>query len=716
MIAPVPADSPEPARPTSVGAADHRQRTLIARRWAYQISGTAYVPLSRDVLENELLALVDRVFDAVRSEPFECDDLIEVGERLVELNCTGPTSLRCTVEVLGKALSTGSETASLDRLTERVVAVLSALVSGYSDAIRQFIFTQQEGLNRALLKAASDARGRLVASEHRFDQVFRTSASGIALTGLDGQFVRVNDALSEMVGYPAAELTRLRLFDLAHPDDLAALRQSQHDLLSGAADRIRQSARLVARDGELATVTLSVSALRDTSGEPTHLVAVLHDATELKLLQNELNRQALHDVLTGLPNRQFLTTRLETVLHHPARAAHASLLHLDLDAFSQVTTGLGRPIGDALLRVVSERLVTAFQGEQAMVARIGGDEFAVLVEHSPGTPDLVRMVELVKEELAEPVFLDGHGVAVSASIGVVQPLPAGADPQDVLRAAESALRRARASGHRQWEVYDPERDRADQERSGLAAAMPGAWESGEISVLLEPVVDLALGHVVGVEALLRWDHPELGPIPHSRCVALAESTGLTLPMGGWLLRTAAERLDQLPGDPERRPWLTMALTPDQAADPDLMKQVLGVLSATGLSRDRLRLGFPACALVAERGETVENLKLLAYSGIAAEVHGFGGADDVVCLEDLPVDVVRVSRRLVDRQARRPVAGSLLGRALVDLVQLVHSAGVLVAVDGIRTAEQADWWRSVGADHALGGFFTLPDAVPHPRSG
>jgi diguanylate cyclase (GGDEF)-like protein/PAS domain S-box-containing protein len=663
------------------------------------LSQTTYLALPHQELEQRLAVLVDELVTAVTSRPFSDAGGSAVGTRLVELRCTDPASLRRTLDVLGKGLLALPELDGVDGVARRVVAVFGALAAAYTDTMRLFTIEQQENLNHALL----NVKQNLLTSEARFDEVAASSASGIAITDLDGRFVRTNVALARIVGQSPNELTGLSLFDVLRLEHVDLLRDLYRELLAGPADRLRQVGRLLGNDDGAARVSLTVSLLRDTSGVPSQFVTVVEDATELALLQDELLRQSLHDVLTGLPNRQYFLSRLERILHAAGPTVPITLYHLDLDAFSLVVGGLGLRIGQRLLTSVAECLMTVVEGERAMVGRFESDEFVILVENSPNTPDVATMIDNINEALSEPIYIEGIGVAVSASIGVLHLPPANLSPLEMLAAVEMTLRRAQRNGHRQWELFDVAKDTRDRDRSRLAISMPGAWETGEVRAVYQPWFRLSDGRIVGIQAKLRWHHPELGVVDNARCVELAERTGLIVPLGAWLLKSACEQFT-------RWSWLTddvtlnLDLSPSQAADHNLIGTILRTLAETRLDAARLCLTVPVSALRGEN-EAMANLRMLADIGMTTVLGDIGAAPaDLALLTELPAHVVRIA------SWHTPAATPVLSA----MVTAAHEAGAEVAVDGVDTAQQAHWWRDAGADTAQGPHFAPPtpaDDIP-----
>jgi diguanylate cyclase (GGDEF)-like protein/PAS domain S-box-containing protein len=705
MTSPLHDGSRTAAGPARTPADNAKARVKVARKWAYLLSSSTYLPFSQQEIDQAMHELVDVVFNAAVADPFNPEAVDGVGARLVRMRCTGPASLRRTIDVLGKALLTEPELQRLDgKQDDRAVQLLAVISSDYLEATRQFVFSQQEDIKEALVRAGSDAQRQMRATQARFDAVFTSSPTGLAVVDMDGEFVRTNAAFDEML--ERIDYTGLTLFDVVEPDEVPFLRAACADLAQGWSERLHQQRRLLRSDGEAIRAAISITVLRDNGSAPTHYLVTVRDETEISLLQGQLSHQSLHDVLTGLPNRQYFSTRLESVLRQADADTGATLYHLDLDAFSMITDGLGRQVGDRVLMNVAQRLKAVVAGEDAMVARFDGDEFAIIVQNSDTTPDVLNMVAAIHEELAEPVYFDGRGVAASASIGVVHRPPSDSDVTELLRTADMTLRRAKANGRRQWGLFDAVADRKDRQRFSLAAQMPGALEMGEITVVCRPLVRLADDATVGFEGLLRWEQ-ESHTISHAECQELAEQTGLTLPLRDTLIEDGAKQIraysDDLP--------LVIELTANQACDPDLVGVVLRLLAQTSLSPSRLKIGMPVSVLLTDRGESVDNFQMLADNGVGTGVHGFGSAaGDIECIEDQPTTWARIAPRLVERQ--RSGKSDLIDQTLRDLVKVAKMAGAEVTVDDIETAEQAAWWRDAGADQALGPYFRPGPADLH----
>jgi diguanylate cyclase (GGDEF)-like protein len=586
VTTPLPNDAPTPQPPprpvADVSAPDPspepgRERAKIARKWAYLLCATTYVPLVQSDLEEPLRTMVDDLFDTD-------DHLAEaerIGRRLVELNCVDRKSVQMSIDVLATPLLA-------EHQPERVTRMLGALASGYAEALRQRTTDQQESMIRAVKTVATKAA--LAAKAHREER----------------------DAV----------------------------------------------------------------------------------ATELSLLRRQLSHQLLHDAVTGLPNRQFFTTRLEEVLNS---GSPTTLYRLELNGFTVVDDGLGGPAADALLVSIATRLRSALAGTTVMLARLDRAGFAVLLEpeRDPLSPE--EVVGRINDVLSDATYVDDQGLALSASIGAVQSPPHGTDPAAFLRAADLALAVAKERGS--WQVLTPTETAAAGRLLRLAAIMPGAVEMGQLAVEYRMQVSLADERPVAVDAYPTWSRAGL---VGDECVALAEQTGLSPQVGRWLLRAAGEQVRTLGGGLP----LAVRLSANQAAAPDLVDSVLGTLSDVSLPPGKLRLAMPAAEVFDGRPQAMDNLAELTKAGVGTAVHDFAGSpSDVMRLPDLSLKAVSLAPRLV-AQARTIGTKSLMTQALTSLTALVHAAGATVSVDDLCSEPEVEWWRRAGADIASGPLFPI----------
>ncbi|WP_231114865.1 putative bifunctional diguanylate cyclase/phosphodiesterase [Lentzea aerocolonigenes] len=662
----------------------------MARKWSYLLSSVVMVALSRDELDAELSAQLDALCAALHNEPFDPAPFEEVGGRLVALGYVNEPGLKRTVDVLGKGLLALDEFRASDQHTVRVVGGIGALTCGFTAARARAILDQQESMQRSLLKAAHDAQRDQRQSEAKFEGFASSSTNGVLIVGLDGRLAWGNDAIGVILSHRPEPGTRL--VELIAPTSIVVFREMMERVLAERGEFEREPMQLVRGDGEFAKVTLTASLLRDDEGKASHVLVIADDDTELALLQGELRRQSLHDVLTGLPNRQFFTTHLETVLRRADPELGVTIFHLDLDAFGLVCNSLGGRVGEKLLQHVARRLRALMSREQAMVARFDGDEFGIIVENTAFTPDVATTMAAINADLADPIYVDEHGLAISVSAGVVHRPAPDVDPVELLRMADLALRKAKKDQRGQWELFHHNQDTSFRQDAALAVVMPGAWEQGDIGVCYQPVRMLATGELAGVEAVLHWDLSD-------RCAELADETGLILPMGEWLIRIAAGQAQWWRQRGEIDAQFGVRLTRHQSTDADLVSRVVKVIEETGMPHEKLTLSMPVCVLGV--ADAAENLATLADRGIRIALDDFGlGPRDLAWLTELPVVSVLVPKDLVRRQDLRSAA----------LIPAVHDLGVNLCVDGIETEEQAEWWTAAGADLAIGAHFGSPEAA------
>ncbi len=684
----------------------------LAQEWAHAIATTAYVAMAHPDIQRYLQDLTERLVAALSGPSVDTQAASDVGARLATGGFTGPRSLSRTVEILGRALPGTVGSAAATPSCSRVIELLGALAAGYTSALRNRVFDQQEEIKRALLQAWQDVERDLRASEARLREMFDSSLLGIAISEPGGWIVQANPSLGEILGYSPDELLGRQLSELFSPADGPMVQGHYQGMLAGGTSRFRVRCTLCRADGETAWVYLAASVLLDTEQAPQYVATMVADITDAHLLEQRLNHQTLHDLQTGLPNRQYFVTHLEKVLGQLEPSAVVTLLHLDLDGFAAINDGLGHHAGDQLLDVVARRLEAVVADQQAMVARLGADEYAILIEPRDCLPDVSALAEAINTELAEPCYLDGIGVAVTATIGVVQRRVGGSKPEELMRAASATLRRLRGKGKRQWTLFDPDIDAADRAQLRLAAAMPGALETGELRVTYQPVVTLERRRLVGIEAALYWQHPQLGVLSNEQCVQAAERTGVVHEVGQWLLRTAA---DQAMSWQQRRgggvPPVVVNLTPSQAQDPDLVARVRTVLDQTGLAPAELELRAPVAAIRTVSGELAgeggahaeDNLRVLADLGVRAGLYDFGGGiGGLRCLADLSVCAVRIAQPVSQQVAADP--SRILSQAAQALVHIVRAAGIDVVAFPVDTAEQAACWPWIGANWAAGALF------------
>ncbi|MER7012094.1 EAL domain-containing protein [Saccharopolyspora sp. NPDC000359] len=668
----------------------------LVKEWARRVIYTSYVAMGRPELEHFLADCLDDLLAALDGGPVA--RATRVGQRLVDVHFTNSEALSRTLQHLAAGLAKIRATDPV-RLTE----VLSELAAGYAGALREQTLAQQALIQRAASAARDAAEEALRASEARSRAVVISSALGIAVVRLDGCIEEANAAMRRIFRRGEEELVGRSIFELADEEWLGELRAANENLISASDDRYQLDTRFTAPDGSHVWTQLSASLVRDARGEPEYQVVLYEDITDRHMLQEQFRRQAVQDPLTGLANRTRLQSSLDKALEETTPGRRVGLCYFDLDGFKAVNDSLGHPIGDQLLRTVAQRLQGAAQG--ALAARMGGDEFVVLVPDTTGANDLVSLVEVLLAEITKPVRIGSHELSASASVGVVERPVAGADAESLLRDADITLYRAKQDGRAQWVLFDPERNAVARDRFRLSAELPAAIEQYELFVEYSPIVDLRTGRYVGAASNIRWDHPDFGELGEEDFLALAEETGLITRLGSWALEQVCEhaaRWAQQLG--ERAPAAAVRLSPRHLRDPELVGDVQRVLRTTGLPPGQLAFGLPESALFDPQGDAEDVLEIFADMGLRLCVYEFG--EDYARmrrLADLPLGSARIEGPHLDSFSDPDGPAPLDEHLVAAACGAAELLGLPVCAAGVRDELQVSRLREWGVLLAMGPF-------------
>ncbi|MEU4398678.1 putative bifunctional diguanylate cyclase/phosphodiesterase [Micromonospora orduensis] len=682
-----------------------------AADWARAVRRLGFVPLSAAETERLLLVHTVRLAQAVRAEPFTARPAEEVGRALVEAHLTEPRALEWALRALGadfphRVLAADGWPADL---SERIAAVQGGLAAGYARALRDRTFAQQERIARSAWQARDEVEQALRDSEARFRAVFTGAAIGIGIAGVDGQIIDVNQAFADMLGYSIEELCQANVAELFHPDDAAGMWDLYQEMVEGKQDSARLEKRYYRKDGSVVWTDLAVSLIRHDDGRPRFTVAMIEDITERYELQQRLRFQALHDPLTGLPNRTLFFETLGRVFDSAAPERRVGVCFLDLDGFKAINDSLGHDLGDRLLVVIGRRLAECVAEHGHLVARMGGDEFVILVD---GGQDAVAVAQTALAAVAAPVNVGDQQLAVSASVGVVECPAEETTASELMKAADTTLYWAKAAGRGRYAVYDPERSARDLARAALVAGLPAALERGEFVLHYQPIVSLLEGRMLAVEALVRWQHPELGLIGPDRFIGLAEETGLIVGLGEWVLRTACRDAERWWREfPGARLVVSVNLAARQADDPAIVDTVADALDTTGLPAELLQLELTESAVMGSAGEPLRSLHRLAALGIRLAVDDFGtGYSNLAYLRRLPIHCLKLAGPFVEgiRADGTDIAADHRDERIVDaLVRLAHALELWVTAEAVETGVQAERLRALRCDTGQGRYFGAP---------
>jgi diguanylate cyclase (GGDEF)-like protein/PAS domain S-box-containing protein len=683
------------------------RRTALVQRWVQAIAGTSYVPLNRNELRHYLSELVNRLSEALRADAWNPAAVGDVGAAMVQAHFTAPESLAHTLTVLGEAFTTSTT----ERVRDRALPAISAFASGYADALRQVTLAEQQGITVAAMgarKAAEDARWE---SERRFAAVFADAAFGISVGTVQGQILEVNRAMCEMFGYERDEFVRLGISEFVHPNDLIGTWDAYADLTSGALEHFRMEKPYSRNDGTLIWTDLVVSLVRDQDGTPRYMVAMMEDITERHELQARLRHQALHDPLTELPNRTLFFERLNAALTTSDRASRIGLCYLDLDGFKAINDTLGHDIGDRLLQTVGQRLADKLS-DQHLVARMGGDEFVVLVEDCAGADEMITIAQDALAAVRAPLQFGDQTISISASVGVLAAPAALGTAADLMKAADTTLYWAKSEGRNRWALFDPDRHAKEVTKYELARSLPAAMAAGELFIEYQPLIRLSDESLTGVEALVRWQHPQWGRLGPSDFIGLAEETGMISTLGLWVLRNACLQArswrDRFPDHPVT---VSVNLAPQQVNDPSIVEDVGRLLAELELDPSLLQLEITENAIMATTGQPLRTLHSLANLGLTIAIDDFGtGYSNLAYLRRLPVHSLKLAGPFVS-SLHEDGEGDPEDHAIVGaLISLAHTLGLSVTAEGVETKAQAEALRRLECDVAQ-GFLYAPSEPP-----
>jgi diguanylate cyclase (GGDEF)-like protein/PAS domain S-box-containing protein len=537
-------------------------------------------------------------------------------------------------------------------------------------------------------------------AEKAFEIGFEQATIGAAIGDLEGNPIRVNPALCCLLGRPADLLVGHGWAEYSHPDDVA-LGPAVMAKLSSGYDTYEDERRFVRPDGTVMWALCHVTLARDESGKPQYFFSQYQDITSRKQMEQELAHRALHDSLTGLPNRALLTDRLNQSLSGARRRGSlVGVMFVDVDHFKVVNDSLGHSYGDDLLKQSAARLGAVIRSGDT-VARFGGDEFVVVCDDASSV-DVERIAERVLETMAQPFTVGSHEMKVTVSIGIAIS-EVDATAESLLADSDAAMYRAKERGRGRIELFD-DALRAKVERwLSTAAELHRAVERREFLVYYQPVIDLTTGTMVSVEALLRWRHPDRGLLSPSDFVPLAEQTGLIVPIGAWVLEQACRQLVRWQ---RHAPSISLAvnLSVRQMLAPDLAGLVGGVLLRTGVRPEDVCLEMTESLLMEDVDYCGTILASLKALGLRLAVDDFGtGYSSLSYLKRFPFDAVKVDRAFVDGLGTDPHDSALVA-AIVAMADALH---LEVIAEGVETHDQLAHLRNLGCQRAQGFYLSRP---------
>jgi diguanylate cyclase (GGDEF)-like protein/PAS domain S-box-containing protein len=521
-------------------------------------------------------------------------------------------------------------------------------------------------------------------------------------------FLECNSAALQMFGYSAGT-------EMMHPSDISPPNQPDGTSSRVAADQKIAAAFLNGKerfewlhqrkDGTVFPAEVCLTALK-LSGQPA-LLATVRDITERKVAQERIQYLAYYDDLTGLPNRTLLQDRLARAFAAARRQEHkVAVLFLDIDRFKDINDSLGHSVGDLLLQEVAVRL-KRWGREQDAVARLSGDEFVIMVTQVKDVPDVAVAAERLMDAMTAEFLIQGHTLNVSCSIGISIFPEHGADCETLIKNADAAMYSAKADGRNNFRFFTDDMHAKAVERLTLENSLRSALAKQELFLMYQPQLDIASGKIIGLEALLRWQHPDLGLVSPDKFIRIAENSGLIVPIGEWVLRTACSQARKWQN--EGLPLVTVAVNVSavQFRQEGFCKLVKRVLHETGLAAQYLELELTESLLLANADVTISVLRELKSMGLTLAIDDFGtGFSNFTSLRQFGASKLKIDRSFISDVATNPDASAITAA----IISMAKNLRLKVIAEGVENEAQMSFLRAHQCDEIQGYYFSRPLAV------
>jgi len=500
-----------------------------------------------------------------------------------------------------------------------------------------------------------------------------------------------------------------------HPDDVDQARAQIEAHLKGQNDQLYLEYRMLHRDGEFRWVLCRGVAVRDAGGAVQRAAGSLTDITERKIAEDRFRHDALHDSLTGVANRTMMMVQINQCLERTRRATDANfaVLFIDLDRFKLINDTLGHEAGDKLLVETAKRLGSTVRSmdmvarwETDHLARLGGDEFVLLLDCIKTPVEAVRIAERLIESVSKPISIMGHDVSVAASIGIAISSPAYQRAQDILRDADTALYRAKREDKGNCRIFDPGMHDAATKRLWMESELRRAVDASELTLHYQPIISVATGRIVALEALVRWRNPEHGLVMPGDFIPLAEETGHIVSLGKWVIEAACRQMGKWKSQSPEFADVAIAVncSGKQLIRQKFVGEVSSILSKYGLPPHHLKLEITEGVVIQNGENAIASVNGLRHAGIPLHLDDFGtGYSSLSYLTRLPVEVIKIDRSFVGAMTTDQAAESVVQA----IITLAHSLRVKVTAEGVETAQQLERLRRLGCDFVQGYFFAKP---------
>jgi diguanylate cyclase (GGDEF)-like protein/PAS domain S-box-containing protein len=581
----------------------------------------------------------------------------------------------------------------------RWVRVRGASIRDHTGFVTGYISTVEDVTE---WKRAEEARRD---SEERFRSAFEHAPIGMGLATKDGRIFGANQAFARMLGREPVELVGMSIRDLTHPDDWEHNAELIERLFRQDVAGYGMEKRYLHADGHVVWASLSVSLVRDASGEASYMIAQVQDIDDRRAMLERLEHQALHDSLTGLPNRVQVIDRLSKVRRR--RGAITAVLFLDVDRFKVHNDTLGHHAGDQLLIDLARRLRAKLRPED-LVARLGGDEFVLVCDGLDSPAAAYRAAQRVLEIVQEPFRIGGSSVVMTASIGIA--LVESQDPEAPLRDADAAMYLAKEHGRARAELFDESLRARTHDRFEVEHDLRQALERDQLVLHYQPAFQITTGALLGFEALLRWAHPTRGLLEPKDFLGIAEETGLIHDIGSWALEIASRQTTcwQTQHPEWGQLFIGVNVSARELADPTFVGNATAIIDRTGIDPATLVIELTETAFLAESTSTENTLRAIQQLGVHLALDDFGtGYSSLLHLKRFPIETVKIDRDFIRGLTHNPEDEAIVA----SIIDLAHALDLFVVAEGIETAAQARRLTALGC-HIGQGHHWAPALPPH----
>lgn len=545
---------------------------------------------------------------------------------------------------------------------------------------------------------------KLREQQNLFEILFHHTNNGVALLNLDGQFLRVNQSLCQLIGYSELDILLFNYYSLIYSSDITHMQMHIQQLLNNQIKSYQSEQQLYRKNREVIWVIATVSVIRDYENKAKYFLVQLQNITLQKKAEERLRHMAFHDPLTGLANRnkleQFIIQTLAAARRHHQGFA---LLFLDLDRFKNINDAIGHEAGDVLLQIIGERLHSSIRNTD-MVARLGGDEFVLLISDVTKIESVAVIAKKILENVLKVIMIQGQEIYITTSIGIsVYPYD-GQTMATLMKNADLALYRAKELGRNNYQFYTIEMTSRAQQRMGLQTALGHALVNKEFLLNYQPKMEIKTQHISGIEALLRWKNDEYGMIATDEIISVAEETGLIIPVSDWVLKTACKQLKK---------WHEMGLTtltlavncsPRQFKQAMFVNNVQDILENENLSPSCLEIEITERVIMDDPENILRLLYALKDMGVQIVIDDFGtGYWSLGNLRRFSVDKIKIDKSFIKQLAIDETSAAII-RAIIAMV---NKLGITSIAEGVETREQYEFLAREGCAEIQGYYLTKP---------